>query len=290
MGDETTTKTTDQTTKGYGPALAQADNVLSTAGTLANNQQIWQPTQSQGTVGGIQGLNQVGQQGSAALGGLNSTFQGASQGFGVGNQGLQQTASGANLNHQSPQFQQALNNASQNTADDVQRQFEGAGRYGSAADTRTLADRIGQQRTSAEVGQYNLERGYQNQAQGQLQQGGFQGANQSGNLQDAQTFGAKTQLAGGAIQDAHDAASRLAPVTANQYLQSAAYPGAALGSTQQGTTTETKESNPLTTALGIGATGLGILSGNPFLAAGGLGGLLGGGSGRQINGSNGLSF
>ena len=289
MGDSTTTTQQDQTTKGYGPALDQANTVLGNAGNLSANTQIWQPTQSQGTVGGIAGLNQVGQQGSAALGGLNSTFQGAAQGFGVGNQGLQQTASGANLNQQSPQFQQALNNASQNTADDVQRQFEGAGRYGSAADTRTLADRIGQQRTSAEVGQYNLERGYQNSAQGQLQQGGFQGANQSGDLQNAQTFGARTQLQGGALQDAHDAAARMAPVTANQYLQSAAYPGATLGQTVNGTTTKTDESNPLTTALGIGATGLGLLSGNPFAAAG-LGGLLGGGGGGALSGSNGLSW
>jgi hypothetical protein len=277
MGDDTQTQTTQSTRRGYDPALAQADTVLSRAGQLAGDQSIWTPTQSTGTRTGIDQLAQIGQQGSAALGGLTDVFNGGTQGFGVGMHGLTDTANGVNLNNRAPGFQQALDNASQNTAEDVQRAMAGDGRLGSAANTRTLTDRIGQLRTSAEVGNYNQERGYQNQAQGQLTQIGMGAAGLSGQVQGAQQFGADASLRSGAMTDAFDYANRMRDVNANNYLQGVAFPGANLGGTQDGTTTTTQESDPTGMIAGGVMTGIGVLSGNPMLAMGGLGQMTGGG-------------
>lgn len=54
-----------------------------------------------------------------------------------------------------PYFAQAVQNQSDQLANDVQRQFSGLGRYGSAADTGALTQQLGQFRTQALSNQWN---------------------------------------------------------------------------------------------------------------------------------------
>ena len=56
-----------------------------------------------------------------------------------------------------PYFESALNTQSQKTADDVNRQFSGLGRYGSGADTGVLTNQVGQLRDTAMANQYNTD-------------------------------------------------------------------------------------------------------------------------------------
>jgi hypothetical protein len=108
-------------------------------------------------------------QGVLGGGGINSVAQ-------PGINALTQYASGQNVNGGSQAFQQALDYQSGRTADDVNRQFSGMGRYGSGAHAGVLADRIGEMRNSAMAGEIARQEGQQLQAAGAL--GGLgQGAN-----------------------------------------------------------------------------------------------------------------
>lgn len=77
-------------------------------------------------------------------------------------------ARGDYVNGGSPQFLSALDYQSGQTADDVNRQFSNAGRYGSMSHGNELVDRIGQQRNSAMAGEIAREQGQQMQAGGLL--------------------------------------------------------------------------------------------------------------------------
>lgn len=103
-------------------------------------------------------------------GGLSSGARGAAQSLYQGEQGptaaqqyLTGMANGDMLNGD-PYFQNVLERETQKTADAVNRQFAGAGRYGSGVHQGTLADSIGDMRMKALSDNYGRERGYQMQA------------------------------------------------------------------------------------------------------------------------------
>lgn len=62
-----------------------------------------------------------------------------------------------------PHMDSMIDDSNQSIADSVNSQFSGA-RFGSGYHTRALADRIGQNENNIRFGQYNTERGYQNDA------------------------------------------------------------------------------------------------------------------------------
>ena len=77
--------------------------------------------------------------------------------------------SGKYLDEQNPYLDKVLGRMNQDTADTVNSQFSGAGRYGSDYHAGVLADRIGDNEAKTRFANYNTERGYQNSAP--LQQG-----------------------------------------------------------------------------------------------------------------------
>ncbi len=93
-----------------------------------------------------------------------------------GIQGLQGYASGQYLNGGSPEFQKALDFQTQQTADDVNRQFSGMGRYGSGDHAGVLASQIGNLRNNAMAQELAREQALQQSAAGQLISAG-QGGN-----------------------------------------------------------------------------------------------------------------
>ena len=99
--------------------------------------------------------------------GLGDTTQAGISGIknaaaGFNNQGVQNNltdwASGKNV-MSNPYFNEALQGQLSDTADQVQSQFSGSGRYGSAANTGALANKLGNIRASALSNQYNQDVG-----------------------------------------------------------------------------------------------------------------------------------
>lgn len=115
------------------------------------------------------GATQQGILGNLQNNGINPTAQ-------AGIDGLQGYARGDYINGGSPQFNRALDFQSQQTADDVNRQFSGMGRYGSGDHAGVLASQIGNQRDNAMQQEIARQQGLQQSAAGQLI-----GAGQGGN-------------------------------------------------------------------------------------------------------------
>lgn len=109
-------------------------------------------------------------------------------------------ASGANITGGSPQFKAALDYQSAQLANDINRGFSNAGRYGSGAHTGELGEQIGNFRNQALAQEIAREQGLQQQAAGMIGQEYQQGiGNQAGLLgQIGQTQGANIVNAVGA--------------------------------------------------------------------------------------------
>lgn len=101
-----------------------------------------------------------------ALSGIQNLAQQPDQLLQSAGQGLQQYASGANVNGGSPQFNQALNYQSGQLTDDINRGFSLGGRYGSGAHVGMLGDTVGQFRNQALQGEMARQQGLQMQAIG----------------------------------------------------------------------------------------------------------------------------
>jgi hypothetical protein len=242
------------------PAQGGLQDILAKAQTLGGNNNLFTPVQGATTQQALNQTKQIANQGSAALDPLQSVVGGSVNGFGTGIDQLIATARGDNLGTVAPQFQQALDRASQGTANTVNQQFAASGRYGSANHAGTIADRVGALQTNALVDNFNAERANQMAASGQLQQGGYQGAGLAPAIDQARLF--TPQLLGqvGATQDAFAMAKKQAPLDAAQFQAGLTMPIAGLGGTQNGTTTS-KTSNPLGTIVGGLMTGAGMMSG-----------------------------
>ena len=234
-GQSNTSNVGTTNTGGWAPAQSGLQDILTRAGTLSQGS-YWTPTMSNNTQAAMSGLAGFGQTPTQTTGAAVPVAQGATQGFGTGLGLLSGTAGGQYLNG-NPYMDAALKTSLEDTANRVNQQFSGAGRYGSAAHSGALARELGNIESNARMQNYNTERGYQNAAGNTLFGGGFQGvgAAQAADASRLQQLCALTQS--GQMQDAYDQAVRQAPLQAVDWYKSTALPIAGTG--QSGTTTNT---------------------------------------------------
>lgn len=263
MGGSKQTQKTSSSANPWGPAQGPLQGIIGRASELGGDTSNFMPTFSGSTMQGIAGLEQAGQQPGAAASYLNPVVGGMGQGFQTGLGQMQSTAAGTNLAG-NPYLTQMLDYANQNTANRVNQQFSGAGRYGSGAHTGALAREIGAQTTQALMNNYNTERGYQQQAAGQLYSGGAQGATLAGQLDQANLYDENALLQAGQMRDQIANQQRVAPMTALEWERSQIQPIGAMGGTQQGTNVTQTPANIPGMIIGGGMTALGLYNANPF--------------------------
>lgn len=304
MGGSKQTQTTDQKTTGTtaGTATGTRDpwaqsqpllnDVLTNARMYGGDTSMFTPTFGQNTQDAAAGIAQLGRNPLAQQGVLQGLIGGTQQGYTTGNNTLMQTASGGMLGA-NPYLDQVLATSGQRAADMVNSQFAGAGRYGSGAHTGVLADRLGAIETNARMGNYDTERSRQLNAAGLLSGQGLQGAQLSGQLDQANVQQQQLLAQGGAMQDAMANAQKQAPIAATNWMAGLGTPIAQLGGTtsqetsgtQSGTTngttvTQTPANIPGMIGGGI-MSGLGLMAGNPMALSNigsNIGGLFGGGA------------
>lgn len=270
MGGSKQTQTTSSSTSPWGPAQGALTGIIGQAQTLGGDVSNFTPTFSGATMQGVQGLENAGQQPGAAAGYLNPVVSGMGQGFQTGLGGLQNTAAGGNLTP-NPYLQQMLDYANNTTADKVNQQFSGAGRYGSAAHSGALAREIGAQTTNAMMSNYNTERGYQNAANNTLYGGGAAGGALAGQLDQANLYDENALLQAGQMRDQMATATRTAPMTALEWQKNMVAPIGAMGGQQQGTNVTQTPANIPGMLMGGAMMAGGLATGNPFMALNGLG-------------------
>lgn len=268
------TQTTQSQTGPWGPAQGALQNIIGQAQTLGQDQSLFTPNYSTATLAGVQGLETAGSQPGAAAGYLPGVVNGVGAGFGTGLDTLKTTAAGGNLGG-NPYLDAVLARSGAETANLVNQQFSGAGRYGSAAHTGTLADRIGQQQTQARMQDYQTERGNQIQAAGTLYGGGIQGAGLANQLDQANLYDEQLLLQAGQMRDQMDAATRGAPLTALDWTRAQIAPIGAMGQEGNQTTTTRTPANVGGMIMGAGMTALGAMTGNPLMMMNGVGSALG---------------
>lgn len=100
---------------------------------------------------------------------------------------LADMASGKYLQSGNPDFNQALQGQLDNTANQVQSQFSGAGRYGSGANTNALTSQLGNIRSSALSNQFNQDSQHMLSANGQIDASNLGQQNANINQQGANT-------------------------------------------------------------------------------------------------------
>lgn len=267
MGNKssTTTQTTQQSSSRspWAPTVQPLTGIVQNAETLAGDPSRWTPQYSGTTMAGIAGLENAAANGSGAFSALNSVVPGSTAGFGTGLGQLSQAAQGGYLNA-NPYFDAALNASRDQIANRVNSQFTGAGRYGSGAHAGTLTRELGNLEAQARFQNYNTERGAQDAAARTLYGGGFQGASMGGALDQAEINPALLQLQAGNLRDQMLNASRTAPMSALEWQSRMTTPIAGLGGDSTSTGTQTSQTvqptNWLTTGLGIGQMGLGMLT------------------------------
>lgn len=281
MPGSKSTQTTSSSSSPWGPTQGLLQDIVGQAGTVGGNVSNFTPTFSNTTMQGVQGLEQAGQQPGAAAGYLNQVVPGMGQGFQTGLGGLQNTAQGGNL-QPNPYLAQMLDYANQNTANKVNEQFSGAGRYGSAAHSGALAREIGAQTTNAMMSNYNTERGYQNAANNTLYGGGAAGGALAGQLDQANLYDEQALLQAGQMRDQMATAMRTAPMTALEWQKNMVAPIGAMGGQQQGTQVKQTPANIPGMLMGGAMMAGGIASGNPFMALSGAGQAAGGFGGKGL--------
>lgn len=285
MGGSRQTQTQVSERDPWGPSQPLLNNVINQAQTLGGNVSNFTPTFSGSTMAGVQGLERLANQPMAQQGVLSNLIGGTQRGFDVSNDVLMRTAGGPAAAN--PYLDNVLKTASQRAADQVNAQFSGAGRFGSGAHAGILSDRLGSIETQARFDDYNNERTRQINAAGLLHNAGMQGAQLSGQLDNANIAQNGMMLQAGALRDQMDSAVRTAPMNAVQWQAGLGLPIAGVGGSQRGTTTTSTPAN-IGGMIGSGLmTGLGVMTGNPMMAVGGLSGLgsaFGGGGGASGGG------
>lgn len=276
MGGSKQTQQTQQQSNPWAPATPLLNDVLSNAQKYGNDTSLFKPTFSGSTMGGIAGLENLAQNPTAQSGVLQNLIDGSQRGYNTGFNTLDATANGSMLNNVNPYLDAALGTASQRTADAVNAQFSGAGRFGSGAHTGVLADRLGAIETNARMGNYDAERQRQLAAAGQLHQAGGAGAQYAGQMDASNVAQQQLLLQAGGMRDQMDAAQRQAPLNATQWMAQMGTPIAGLGGSSNGTTTTTTPANTAGMITGGLMAGAGILTGNPMMALNGLSSATGG--------------
>jgi hypothetical protein len=192
------------------------------------------------TTNGINGLTKT-------VNGLGSTTSSGSN--------LLDLASGKYLKDGNPYFNQALQGQLDSTADQVQSQFSGSGRYGSGANTGVLTQQLGNIRANALSDQFNRDTQNMLTANSQIDAA-------NSNLFQNKLAGQQAVIGAGKLQDAAkqadlDAALAKFQATDNRdwtrlgLLQAAASGSA--GNYGTGTTTQRTSTNPLSVLGGVGS-------------------------------------
>jgi hypothetical protein len=177
-------------------------------------------------------------------------------------QNLGDMASGKYLQQGNPYFNQALQGQLDNTANQVQSQFSGAGRYGSGANTNALTSQLGNIRSSALSNQFNQDSQNMLAANGQIDSAGANQANALNSWNQGAIGANQATVQAGQLQDKNqqsqlDAnlqkfqATDNAPWTRLGLLQSAASGSAGNYGTNVQTTKQS--TNPLSMLGGIGS-------------------------------------
>lgn len=275
MGESKTKSETKTETKPYGPAIGPINDILARASQYGANTGMFTPTFSGYTQDAVAGLGNLGRGPNQAAQMYGSAANTAAGGLGTGYGVMSANARGDYLNA-NPYLDRVIGTTQQNTADAVNRQFSGMGRYGSGAHTASLTRELGNIEAQARLSNYNTERSNQNQAADALARFGLGAGDiaQQGMGAQAQQLGYLNQA--GQMQDAMDQSVREAPLRATEWQSGLTVPIAQLGGTQQGTTTQTVKPSIGQQILGGGMMGLGLLTGNPFGGSGGILGALGG--------------
>jgi len=268
MSGSKQTTTTQQTSNPWSPAQPVLSDILSQAQSLSGNTAAFAPTYTNT----INALSDFGRTPSMTAGAAQPIIQGSQQGYGQGLSELMATAQGQRMTG-NPYLDAALSNASRRTADAVNAQFSGAGRYGSGAHTGVLTDRLGELETSARMGQYNTERQNQLGAANTLLSGGYQGVGIAGAADQAQAARMQAAIQAGQLQDEQANAAARAPISALDWLRGNATQIGAMGGESSGTQTQAKPADKLGMAVSAAQIGLGLATGNPFAALNGVNGL-----------------
>jgi len=280
MSGSKKTEETKATKDPWAPAQAGLRDELDKAKQYGNDTAMFTPTYSPWTQQGIQGIAGLGQNPMAAEGAYGNLATRSGQALGTGMDALTATANGSMLGA-NPYLDRVLQTSLRDTANNVNQQFSGAGRYGSGSHEVALADRLGNLENTARMGQYNQERNNQLQAAGLLQGFGQQGGQYAGGADAARAQQQQYLVGAGAMKDAQDTATRTAPLQALQYQAGITNPIAGLGGTQNSTTTTSTPANVPGMIAGGLMTGIGAFTGNPMMVAGGLGGIAGGAAGSS---------
>lgn len=272
-----------QTTKSapWAPAQAGLQSVLDKAQTLGNKPSLWTPKYSADTKQGINQLATLGRQPSYGAGQIENITGQTSNGMGDGMSALRATARGDSLNG-NPYLDAVLSKAMQDAGDRVNAQFSSAGRYGSGAHSGTLGRELGGLETQARMENYNTERDRQLNSAQLLGSLGVQGAGLASQVDGLRANQAGLQLQAGQLRDAQETTKRMAPINAANWQAGITGPIAGLGS--ESTTISKTPANIGGMIAGGAMTGLGLMTGNPAMAMGGLSGLGGGGGGGVPSG------
>lgn len=271
-------KTTTQTQESnpWSPAQPVLQDILTQAQGLAGNTAAFTPTYGSQIDAMYRFASSPSQVSAAAA----PIVSGSTRGYNQGLDELMATAGGQRMTG-NPYMDAALSNASRRTADQVNAQFSGAGRYGSGAHTGVLADRLGELETSARMGQYNTERQNQLGAANTLLSGGYQGLGAAGAADAAEAQRAQALIGVGQLVDQQANANRMGPMTALDWLRGNATQIGAMGGQSSGTTTQTTPADKLGMMVSGAQMIGGLATGNPMMALGGLGGLGGVSAGTQ---------
>lgn len=265
------TQTQEATRAPWAAAQPALNQILGNVGQYMSTPDMFAPTQGAASKSGIEGLMQYGTSPTATQQAGQSIIGNSGQGYQTGYDTMAKTAQGGFLN-QNPYLSSALDAANQKTAEKVNSQFSGAGRFGSAAHGLGLGRAIGEQNTGAMLANYQDERSKQMGAADKLLQGGLQGL-QAGQMMDQSRLGqANAVLQAGGLQDTYAQGVKQAPMAATSWGAGLTTPIANLGGTSSGTSTTVNKQDPNIAGMAMGGaiTGLGLMTGNPMMAMGGL--------------------
>ena len=294
MGQSSTQKQTQEATRApWAEAQPQLQQILSNVGSYMNQPDMFAPTQGGTSKAGIDALTQYGINPTATQTAGQQIVGNSGQGYQTGLDTMTKTATGGFLNS-NPYLDAALASANQRTAEKVNGQFSGAGRFGSASHGLGLGRAIGEQNNAAMLSNYQTERQNQMGAADKLMQGGLQGIT-AGQMIDQSKLGQAGALTqAGGMQDTYAQGVKQAPMAATSWGAGLTTPIANLGGTTSGTSTTTNTQNPNIAGMAMGGamTGLGLMTGNPMMAMGGLSSGLGsagfGGGGGGFGGLGGF--
>lgn len=227
----------------WAPAQPYLRDILSQASTLGGNTSLFNPVQGAATQAALGQMADYGTGQTATSQAASPIIGGAGQGYGAGLNTLMQTASGANLDPtRNPAFMDALRAANQRTTEQVNSQFSGLGRYGSGANTLSLARALNETNTGALTNQYNTNLQNQQAAANTLLQGGYAGINAGQAVDSARQGQNQSLLQSGLLGDQYQLGLQQAPLNALQWQSGLTNPIAGLGGQTSGTSTS--QNNP----------------------------------------------